>query len=172
MASAEYIVSDNPAPSTYSTLDMSTAVFASLIASTFFLWIVIFMSIADLRMWFYTQSNKLREINEMMLVLEASTIQCGASQLAIIKYKSIREQDIVESERLKTIASTILPSSLIIKGKVQPIQEENMKEGRISAERKNNSAGNIFGMHAAETRGGEVTSDSAIKTSFNNRTKT
>jgi hypothetical protein len=106
------------------------------------------MVIADLRMWFYTQSKKLREINDIMHVLEASTIQCHASRFAIEKYKRIREQDEIESERLKQQASNILPTSFLSKVKIQPF---------LDGTSPNTSGVDVrtpfFGMHAAEPGG-------------------
>lgn len=153
MASALYYVSDNPTTdASEPTVSSSTAVFASLIASSFFLYIIVFMVIADLRMWFYTQSKKLREINDIMQVLEASTIQCHASRLAIEKYKRIREQDQIESERLKQRASNILPTHFLSKKvKIQPFLD-----GTSPNTSSRDVRAPFFGMHAAEP-GGPVT---------------
>lgn len=120
LASAHYIVNDGSFYTPHATLDSFTAVYGSLLASTFFLWAIVLMSIADLRIWFYSQSNRLREINDMMHLLEASTVQCDASRLAIKTYKNIRQKEIYESERLKILASKYFPKSFLTKVKVQP----------------------------------------------------
>eukprot|EP00596_Hydrurales_sp_CCMP1899_P005943 CAMPEP_0119053972 /NCGR_PEP_ID=MMETSP1177-20130426/74765_1 /TAXON_ID=2985 /ORGANISM="Ochromonas sp, Strain CCMP1899" /LENGTH=213 /DNA_ID=CAMNT_0007034065 /DNA_START=705 /DNA_END=1347 /DNA_ORIENTATION=+ len=93
MAAARTESSDHLSQYSKLTVNSDTAMYASMIASTFFLWGVVLLIIADLRMWFYAQSKKLREIDDMMRDLEAAPINYQATQTAVKRYKIIREQD-------------------------------------------------------------------------------
>lgn len=108
MASARHAVSDTPSQHSNATVGSFTAMYASMLGSTFFLWAIVLLIIADLRMWFYAQSKKLREIDDMMQLLDATANKYHASQLAVTTYKSIRQQDAIDSERVKNDASKVL----------------------------------------------------------------
>ena len=94
MAAAKFVISEEGLSYTTSNtkvklLNSSDSVLGAVISSMIFLWILMFLTVADLRAWFYNHTRTLREIELLMNEFEKDQSQTHASRNLSIRYRSI-----------------------------------------------------------------------------------
>ena len=92
MSAASYIVNEGKSAQipTSNLSDAGTLVIGAITASMIFLWIIILLVVADLRSWFYTSSETVRETDAIIKLLETETAPSHIVLAVIDKYNKIR----------------------------------------------------------------------------------
>lgn len=94
MAAATFVYKEGRVASTNANwVDQNTAILGALAGSTLFMWLIIIMCIADLRVWYYNLARIVREADIRASVHKASENSIISKQPFLLEYEELRAVD-------------------------------------------------------------------------------